>query len=565
MYVSITGAGKARVIQFVEQKRIPKTNKKQTIVIKTLGNYEEMIAKDPYIIEKLKAEAKRLTAEKKAGKKPIMIDMDTHPINSSEDTYPSYFIGHQVIKQLWQDLKLDDFFEQHLPTENQAAVHDTIFQLVGYRIMHPQSVFTTGENLLRYAGVRQYHLKANYNVLDHLHPLSDSLIDHLYQQLNAKTTRTEPVAYYIVTPFSFENVNTGEFKLFKNFKEDESNEAQGTMGLLIDNQGLPISYQLFPRGTMGQNTLKDAVGELKKRYKLDKVVVVTDHKLHQELNFSSLTQQSHDFMIGYTLKQAPVQQQGLVLNAENWEVIETDTQGKTIYKSKVLPYTFSEEVSPTEKNATNLASKRDQAQEYKNRDISTHVHVTWSKKRAEKDRKDRERTLANVICELVDTTPIQSVLNDQSQFDGYYVVMTNQMNASTDETGALFKSLWQTENIFRPFTNDLQTQSIFIRADHHIRGHFTMCFLAFTLLRYLQHTLSKFDHPLTEQQIAHALGSAQVTAIGKYPLLTLIPTHITDDYITILNDLGFPPLMSQMDLNEFKKATNLDLTVNEIN
>jgi len=44
VYVSITGAGKARVIQFREDTRIPGTTKKKTRVIKTLGNYERMLA-----------------------------------------------------------------------------------------------------------------------------------------------------------------------------------------------------------------------------------------------------------------------------------------------------------------------------------------------------------------------------------------------------------------------------------------------------------------------------------------------------------------------------------------
>ena len=42
MYVAISGSGKARVIQFREDKRIPCTKNKKTKVIKTLGNYERI-------------------------------------------------------------------------------------------------------------------------------------------------------------------------------------------------------------------------------------------------------------------------------------------------------------------------------------------------------------------------------------------------------------------------------------------------------------------------------------------------------------------------------------------
>ena len=60
MYVAVSGYGKARVIQFREEKRIPGTGKKKTRVIKTLGNYERMLAEDPDILIKLKAEAASL-------------------------------------------------------------------------------------------------------------------------------------------------------------------------------------------------------------------------------------------------------------------------------------------------------------------------------------------------------------------------------------------------------------------------------------------------------------------------------------------------------------------------
>ena len=43
MYVAITGKGKSRVVQFCEQHRIAKTNKKKTVVVKTIGNYEALL------------------------------------------------------------------------------------------------------------------------------------------------------------------------------------------------------------------------------------------------------------------------------------------------------------------------------------------------------------------------------------------------------------------------------------------------------------------------------------------------------------------------------------------
>ena len=51
MYVAITGSGKARVIQFREETRIPGTKKKKTHVIKTIGNYERMLEENPDLVK----------------------------------------------------------------------------------------------------------------------------------------------------------------------------------------------------------------------------------------------------------------------------------------------------------------------------------------------------------------------------------------------------------------------------------------------------------------------------------------------------------------------------------
>ena len=102
MYVAVSGYGKARVIQFREEKRIPGTDKKKTKVIRTLGNYERMLAQDPDIISKLKIEAARLTKEKKESNQPLTIHVASTEITESEDVVPSYHFGHALVKQLWK-------------------------------------------------------------------------------------------------------------------------------------------------------------------------------------------------------------------------------------------------------------------------------------------------------------------------------------------------------------------------------------------------------------------------------------------------------------------------------
>ena len=589
MYVAITGAGSAKVVQFVEQHRIPKTNKKKTVVVETVGNYEKLLAKDPGIIEKLKLEAKQRTAEKKAGIRPVTVELATKPILAASDAHPSFKIGHHVILQLWRELELDAFFDQHLPRKNQKDAQEAILQLVIHRLTQPKSILFTQQDIVNYAGLRQLHLKLYYNVLDHLHALSDALIDHLCQQMAQKTERKGPVAYYDVTTFAFESVQAGELRLFGFSKDNKSNEVQVVMGLLMDNQGIPIAYQLFPGNTMDQSTLKDSVEALKSRYQMEKIVLVADRGLNSKTNLAHLVQASHDFIISYTLKRAPDSIKALALADEEWEVIQTDDQGEVIFQSKVLPYTLIEKVELSEEEKAALAQKRGRPRKYKEIAIKTKIHVTWSKKRADKDRKDRERALDKVMETLKNPSAVQAqlkrgrsqyisvdvnakeatlnteLIERQSRYDGYYAIITNQLDTTTEEVSEHYGGLWQIEESFRILKSDLEARPIYVWTDDHVRGHFAMCFLSFTLLRYLQYRLEKHHSPLSGARLSRALATASVTAIGNYPLLTLIPTTITQDYLTLTQALGCAPLMTTLTLNRFKQITQLDLTLNYIN
>ena len=107
MYVTVSGKGKSRVIQYREDTRIPGTKKKKAHVIETIGNFEKMSAENPNILEELRAEAKKISKAKKAAKAPLTIEVPTDDIIEEEDTTPSYLFGHALLLLLWKKMKLD--------------------------------------------------------------------------------------------------------------------------------------------------------------------------------------------------------------------------------------------------------------------------------------------------------------------------------------------------------------------------------------------------------------------------------------------------------------------------
>lgn len=102
MYVAVSGAGKYRIIQFVEQQRIPGSTKKKTTIVRTIGNYEKLVAENPNILEELRAEAKRLTQEKKSQQAPVTIEVAQQNILAPQDALASLRFGHSLgLRPTW--------------------------------------------------------------------------------------------------------------------------------------------------------------------------------------------------------------------------------------------------------------------------------------------------------------------------------------------------------------------------------------------------------------------------------------------------------------------------------
>ena len=327
MYVAITGSGKARVIQFREDVRIPNTKKKKTNVIKTIGNYEKMLAEDPAVIEKLREEAKRLTAEKKMANAPNILTVSNQELNTPEQASEAYRFGHAVILQIWKQIGLDRLIDRHCEKRNISSLRQAIQGLLLHRIIDPTSVLSTWKDLPSFAGVEVMGLDVYYSALEVLASMKEEFIEHLCGFFAKNTDRTGPMAYYDVTTYSFESVRQGELRMFGFSKNNKHNEVQVVMGLLIDNNGLPITFQLFPGNTMDQKTLQDAVTELKRKYNLDKIIIVADRGLNGGENLNYLVEEKHDFVVGYSIKRSSSALKQMALDKSGWKTTQRDEDG----------------------------------------------------------------------------------------------------------------------------------------------------------------------------------------------------------------------------------------------
>ena len=585
MYVAVTGSGKSRVIQFREDTHIPGTRKKKTHVVKTIGNYERMLEEDPDIIAKLKTEAARLTREKKFEEAPVTLEVPVGDILNPDDVVPSFQFGHALVRQIWRQMDLDTFFETKSGKRNAEIVAQAIYYLAAHRCAEPGSVRACAQDLPNYAGLRQVSLDSLYGVLSILSEQKSAVVEHMSRFFERRSNRQGPEAFYDVTTYSFESTRWGELRMFGFSKDHKNNEVQVVMGLLLDNNGIPITYELFPGNTIDQNTLVQSVDRLKELYRLEKITVVADRGLNSGSNLEYLCGKGHDFVISYTLKRAPQAFKDLVLSESGWEDDCSDGD-VTTFRSKAVEDSLKVRLPISESERT-LNGKRGRPRMFREAEIPVKIHLTWSAKRAEKDRADRERMLVRLRkkldkpCQLkasirrgcnqflqmeLDTDSWsldEAKIEEAARYDGYYAVITNNLELDTKSVCKIYGGLWKIEESFRILKSDLRARPVFVWTDEHIKGHFAMCFISFCILRYAQYLLEREKHvSVSASTIMEAIREPLVLVQGKFPRCIVTPTRISQTYLDLANILGMSNMKTNMTLTKFRACTKLDLSIN---
>ncbi|MDY0290426.1 MAG: IS1634 family transposase [Sphaerochaeta sp.] len=591
MYVTTSGIEKYRVVQFREDIRIPGTNKKKTNIIRTVGKYADLLAQDPDFMQKLKEEAKRLTKERKESERPLLIEADMREIATPGDVTPSFLFGHAIIARLWQIMGLDSFLEKNCSKRNAKDVRDAICYLMVQRCSNPDSIRMAASDQSRYAGIAPIGLEVFYSVLDVLSQLKEALEEHLCSFFRKRTTRKVDITCYNISTYALEGTKWGVMGLFGFSKDHKDNAVQVVMGVLMDANGIPITYELFPGNTMGKNTLKDSITKLKAMYGLDEITIVADSGMNAKDKLLFLHGEDYHFIVSYTLKRSRQEFKDAVFNDETpWEVEHFDGKtGKLTYASKILKLPLNVKVERTAEEVMalgeqrELEKKRRLSPKYKEENIEANVHVTYSMKRAEKDVGERNRMLERLVAKaevpeklrggnqylqmVLDTggAPLDEarILN-AAKFDGYYAVVTDHMDLKTEEVMSIYRDQRKMGESFRVQKTDLQARPVFIWTDNHIKGHFAMCYISLCIIKYLQYYMQeKGMYVLSAEVIMRAISQPRALVQGQFPKNIVTPIEVSQSYLDIASLLKLPPLLTNMGLTKFKVATKLDLKENK--
>jgi transposase len=196
-------------------------------------------------------------------------------------------------------------------------------------------------------------------------------------------------------------------------------------------------------------------------------------------------------------------------------------------------------------------------------EINDSLLITWSLKRARKDRKDRERIVEKskrlveskaqmkaemkkggkkyVQLTLLEDDQIafnEKQLEIDEQFDGYYGIQYSDPTLSPEEVLAAYHGLWKIEDSFRVLKSNFEACPIFVWSPESIQGHFVICYLALVIQRLLEYLLRKKELDYSTEKIQDAIRSATVTRVNLEGRDVFIKNKADDAFPEILKALG---------------------------
>jgi len=158
-------------------------------------------------------------------------------------------IGYAALSKVFHSLGIHQFIDDRRKYLKLGYNLTAVVKLLVYeRILHPDSKRAAWMNRHLYFDKMDFDLNAVYRSLSILIGYKDDLLHHLHQKMVEQYDRTSTLLFYDVTNYYFEIDNEDSFRRKGSCKEHRPNPIV-QMGLFMDDQGFPVTYDLFSGNT----------------------------------------------------------------------------------------------------------------------------------------------------------------------------------------------------------------------------------------------------------------------------------------------------------------------------
>ena len=350
-------------------------------------------------------------------------------------------------------------------------------------------------------GIDPFDEDALYENLDWLAGVQASGEDRLF----AQRTKTTPVSLFLydVTSSYLEGTHN-ELAAFGYNRDGKKGKLQIVIGLLCDEDGHPVSIEVFPGNTQDPQTFAAQITKVKARFGVHEITFVGDRGMIKGQQIEDLAQQGLHYITAITKPQIEklLHQGTLQMDLFDQELAEVLADEGIRYVLRRNPVR-AQEVRDT--RDAKLAKLQVQVAK-KNQYLTDHPRASAQGAVQKLMASAKQLRIADWVELTVEERSITLHVNtsaqqDEAKLDGCYVLKTDltPAQAPTAMVHDRYKDLASVEHAFRTCkTAHLEVRPIFLRLEARTRAHAFVVMLAYQIIQYLTACWSALDCTVEE-------------------------------------------------------------------
>jgi len=327
------------------------------------------------------------------------------------------------------------------------------------RVLEPASKLKSIKLLKKYFGIT-YKKTTAFRELLKLTSLKDDIENIATKYAKGKLGFNFSLVFYDVTTLYFETHTEDNFRKAGFSKDNKINQPQILIGLVVNDVGFPIYYDIFKGNMFEGKTMMPVILKIIKKYRIKKLTVIADAGMLSEENMSKLKKHGLDYVVGARIGNLSLEEARSIANKLN------KTDGKVIRQGDTL--------------------------------------FDYSTKRYKKDKHENDKQLKKAKyymsnpSKVIKRSKFLSYVGNQSfrineaiiekcrLLEGIKGYKTSIKNTNRKLLISRYRDLWKIEQSFRIAKSDLELRPIYHRKKESIKCHILIVFVALCMGKVIE-------------------------------------------------------------------------------
>jgi transposase len=350
---------------------------------------------------------------------------------------------------------------------------EVLRHLVVARLCQPMSKMATVEYLKSHFD-EDVDLNKIYRYLDKLYNTQQEevqkiSVNHTFMVLGGRVE----MLFYDVTSLYFESFREDDLRSPGFSKDGKTSETQIILGLLVCENGYPLSYSIFNGAQYESYTMVPLIDDFKQRFNVDDFIVVADSGFMIKRNIELLRSGGYDFIIGGRIKKYSKDELEWIMSLPHEDGAYYE---RTLANGDRLIVTYS-----SNRAAKDAYNRNKGVERLRKAYASGKITKDKINKRGYNKFLKIENDVTVTICE--------DKIEEDAKWDGLKGYVTNT-KLSPAEVVSQYRGLWVVERAFRVSKGTLETRPIFHFTERRIEAHVCLCFVAFKVYKELERIIS---------------------------------------------------------------------------